>query len=392
MEGGINPEDAIGFKDCLLLARKNPYVLRLAFSTGIGGLLFYYDTGVISGALLYIRDDFKAVDKQTVLQESIVSMAVAGAIIGAAIGGWLNDRFGRRSTWDLALDAWSCWNTSVISIRSDATASRIPPIAMSQGQSRRSRKDQCFSTITNQNSKKRTCSWCRSSSVPAVCGHKYCDVLQPYNSPPVSAAETYFGGYTCPDYHSAGSASWDCTKCLNASSPSCGFCASTTAKIIECICVGLFDKTVQDACRGEDRLWYRRGCSSRYGWLALIGLALNIIFFSPGMGTVPWIVNSAIYPLRFRGICGGIAATANWISNLIVAQSFISLTQAIRTSWTFLIFGVVSVAALLFVLVSVPETKGLPIEEIEKILERKALQLKFWEKRPDNKNQDVWQK
>lgn len=151
------------------------------------------------------------------------------------------------------------------------------------------------------------------------------------------------------------------------------------------------NETVQDACHGEGRLWYARGCPSRYGWLALIGLALYIIFFSPGMGTVPWIVNSEIYPLRFRGICGGIAATANWISNLIVAQSFLSLTQAIGTSWTFLIFGLVSVAALLFVLVSVPETKGLPIEEIEKILERRALQLKFWKKRPDNpkKNQDV---
>jgi len=99
---------------------------------------------------------------------------------------------------------------------------------------------------------------------------------------------------------------------------------------------------------------------------------------------VPWIVNSEIYPLRFRGVCGGIAATANWISNLIVAQSFLSLTQAIGTSWTFLIFGVVSVVALFFVLIFVPETKGLPIEEIEKMLEMRVLQLKFWKKRSDS--------
>lgn len=52
--------------------------------------------GVISGALLYIRDDFHDVDKSTVLQETIVSMAVAGAIIGAAFGGRVNDRFGRK--------------------------------------------------------------------------------------------------------------------------------------------------------------------------------------------------------------------------------------------------------------------------------------------------------
>ena len=30
------------------------------------------------------------------MQETIVSMAVAGAIIGAACGGWVNDRFGRK--------------------------------------------------------------------------------------------------------------------------------------------------------------------------------------------------------------------------------------------------------------------------------------------------------
>lgn len=150
------------------------------------------------------------------------------------------------------------------------------------------------------------------------------------------------------------------------------------------------NKTVKGLCHDESREWYTRGCPSKFGWLALVGLALYIIFFSPGMGTVPWIVNSEIYPLRFRGVCGGIAATANWISNLIVAQSFLSLTQAIGTSWTFLIFGVISVAALLFVLIFVPETKGLPIEEIEKMLELRALHFKFWEKRslPD-KSQSV---
>lgn len=86
-----------------------------------------------------------------------------------------------------------------------------------------------------------------------------------------------------------------------------------------------------DIWHGEDQLWYTRGCPSKYLWLALIVLALYIIFFYPGMVTIPWIVNSEIYPLRFRGVCGGIAATANWISNLIVAQSFLSLTQAIGT-------------------------------------------------------------
>lgn len=47
MEGGIHGEggDTTAFRDCLSLASKNPFVLRLAFSAGIGGLLFGYDTG-----------------------------------------------------------------------------------------------------------------------------------------------------------------------------------------------------------------------------------------------------------------------------------------------------------------------------------------------------------
>ncbi|KAK3204625.1 hypothetical protein Dsin_018671 [Dipteronia sinensis] len=98
MEGGVHAvADTTAFQECFSLTWKNPYILRLAFSAGIGGFLFGYDTGVISGALLYIRDDFKSVDRHTVLQESIVSMAIAGAIIGAAVGGWMNDRHGRRS-------------------------------------------------------------------------------------------------------------------------------------------------------------------------------------------------------------------------------------------------------------------------------------------------------
>uniref|UniRef100_A0A7C9AMC8 Major facilitator superfamily (MFS) profile domain-containing protein n=2 Tax=Opuntia streptacantha TaxID=393608 RepID=A0A7C9AMC8_OPUST len=80
----------------------NRYILGLTMAAGIGGLLFGYDTGVISGALLYIKDDFEAVRRSSFLQETIVSMALVGAMMGSAAAGWINDTYGRKKATLLA--------------------------------------------------------------------------------------------------------------------------------------------------------------------------------------------------------------------------------------------------------------------------------------------------
>jgi SP family galactose:H+ symporter-like MFS transporter len=65
----------------------------IATLSALGGMLFGYDTGVISGAILFIRQDFALSDFTVGL---VVSAVLIGAVIGAAIGGDVSDHFGRR--------------------------------------------------------------------------------------------------------------------------------------------------------------------------------------------------------------------------------------------------------------------------------------------------------
>jgi sugar porter (SP) family MFS transporter len=69
------------------------FVYLAAIFAALGGLLFGYDTGVISGAELFFRSEFSL---STFALEVIVSGVLAGAAIGALIGGRLADLFGRR--------------------------------------------------------------------------------------------------------------------------------------------------------------------------------------------------------------------------------------------------------------------------------------------------------
>jgi MFS transporter, SP family, galactose:H+ symporter len=72
-----------------------PYVLLVASVAALGGLLFGYDTGVISGAILFITKDFALPSK---VQAFTISVVLLGCIGGSAVAGGVADRIGRRWT------------------------------------------------------------------------------------------------------------------------------------------------------------------------------------------------------------------------------------------------------------------------------------------------------
>jgi len=72
----------------------NNFVRIAVGVAALGGLLFGYDTGVISGAILFVKAQFSL---SSTMEEIVVSAVLVGAVIGAVIGGALTERFGRRA-------------------------------------------------------------------------------------------------------------------------------------------------------------------------------------------------------------------------------------------------------------------------------------------------------
>ncbi|MBN1416046.1 MAG: sugar porter family MFS transporter [Bacteroidales bacterium] len=103
--------------------------------------------------------------------------------------------------------------------------------------------------------------------------------------------------------------------------------------------------------------------------LVLIGILLFIGSFAISLGPVTWALLSEIFPNRVRGLAISVAGTFNALVSTIVITVFPIELATIGTGTSFLIFGILCAAGLIFVLKYVPETKGKSLEEIQDMLE-----------------------
>ena len=78
-----------------IVRSQNRFLVRIAVIAAVGGFLFGYDTGIISGAQLYITEDF---DLSDTAQQWLVGSLLVGAVIGAAIASFLAESIGRKWT------------------------------------------------------------------------------------------------------------------------------------------------------------------------------------------------------------------------------------------------------------------------------------------------------
>src|SRR5690606_28271545 len=69
------------------------YIIHITVVAALGGLLFGYDTAVIAGAIGYLQEKFSL---SPALVGWAASSAIWGCILGAAVAGYVSDRFGRK--------------------------------------------------------------------------------------------------------------------------------------------------------------------------------------------------------------------------------------------------------------------------------------------------------
>lgn len=104
--------------------------------------------------------------------------------------------------------------------------------------------------------------------------------------------------------------------------------------------------------------------------LVMISLMGFTSSFAIGIGQVSWLINAEIYPMSIRGKAAGVATFVNWISNYVVAVSFLTLFGSFGTFQTFFMFAIICVIALIFSIKKVPETKGKSFLEIQEFFQK----------------------
>ena len=115
-----------------------------------------------------------------------------------------------------------------------------------------------------------------------------------------------------------------------------------------------------------------KGLCGAKGYVTVGAMVLYLLCFGIGMSPVPWAINSEIYPLRVRTACVGIATAANWITNFIVAATFLSLQDLVSKPGAFWLYGGVAVLGAIWLWRAMPETAGRSLEQIEAIFDRRT--------------------
>ena len=103
------------------------------------------------------------------------------------------------------------------------------------------------------------------------------------------------------------------------------------------------------------------------GWVILPALIGFIAFFAPSTGAVIWVYISEVFPTAVRSRGSALGASTHWGLDAVIAAAF-PLVAAASASLPFFFFAAMMLLQLIVVAAYFPETKGVPLEEMERRL------------------------
>ncbi|GAA6090996.1 solute carrier family 2, facilitated glucose transporter member 12 [Tachysurus ichikawai] len=111
--------------------------------------------------------------------------------------------------------------------------------------------------------------------------------------------------------------------------------------------------------------------SSSLKWISLVSLLIYVAAFSFSLGPMVYVVLSEIFPTGIRGKAVSVVSAFNWVMNLLISMTFLTLTEKVGLPSVIFSYTAMSFVLLIFVIVFVPETKGRSLEQISKELAMK---------------------
>ncbi|MBK4716133.1 sugar porter family MFS transporter [Enterobacterales bacterium BIT-L3] len=103
-------------------------------------------------------------------------------------------------------------------------------------------------------------------------------------------------------------------------------------------------------------------------YFAVAMLLMFIIGFAMSAGPLIWVLCSEIQPLKGRDFGITCSTATNWIANMIVGATFLTMLNTLGNAWTFWVYAGLNLIFIILTLALVPETKHVSLERIERNL------------------------
>ncbi|RCL01746.1 MAG: galactose:H+ symporter [Candidatus Tokpelaia sp. JSC085] len=103
-------------------------------------------------------------------------------------------------------------------------------------------------------------------------------------------------------------------------------------------------------------------------WACYFSVVMLLVFiagFAMSAGPLIWVLCSEIQPLKGRDFGITISTATNWLANMVLATTFLSLLETFGSANTFWIYAVLNISFIILTWRFVPETKGISLERIE---------------------------